>query len=337
MTIYTQNASELYSDTNEYMDVVSTTLYKIVSETKRIINEFFSNIDKIYITGLGTCINNVDLFFQEYISSAKCEILKPYFLNTSSMQIPIKEYIEVNSAIALALDGLGMVNKEVNFSKSTKMSGISKENSKLSSVMNAQIDFGTIKQIFSDFGKKLKKDFIAPLDSTEKLLLRGATACIITAVLFIVFSNIISKQLEEKTAEVEDRISKTNTELSKVDSDINIISARNKTYEDLIQEITNPTVEEEDETTTSQRVIQKDSIPNFLNRVMFVIPKKVKLISIQNTTSDHIVINAEAEKYEQLGYFKAVLSTNGILENVKSTSGEKTGSTVQVTIEGDLP
>ena len=43
------------------------------------------------------------------------------------------------------------------------------------------------------------------------------------------------------------------------------------------------------------------------------------------------------EKYEQLGYFKAVLTTNGILNNVKSTSGQKSGSAVQVTIEGDLP
>ena len=70
---------------------------------------------------------------------------------------------------------------------------------------------------------------------------------------------------------------------------------------------------------------------------MFVIPKKVKLISIKNTTSDHIVIHAEAEKYEQLGYFKAVLTTNGILENVKSNSAEKSGSAIQVIIEGDLP
>ena len=70
---------------------------------------------------------------------------------------------------------------------------------------------------------------------------------------------------------------------------------------------------------------------------MFAIPKRVKLNSIKNTTADHIVINAEAEKYEQLGYFKAVLTTNGILKNVKSTTGDKSGSTVQVIIEGDLP
>ena len=69
-------------------------------------------------------------------------------------------------------------------------------------------------------------------------------------------------------------------------------------------------------------------------RVLF---RSVKLTSIENTSSNHIVIKAEAEKYEQLGYFKAVLTTNGILQNVKSTPGQKNGSVVEVTIEGDLP
>ena len=109
-----------------------------------------------------------------------------------------------------------------------------------------------------------------------------------------------------------------------------------RSYQELITEITAPP-EETEQTPTNQRIIQKDSIPNLLNRIMFVIPKKVKLISIQNTTSNHIVIQAEAEKYEQLGYFKAVLTTNGILQNVKSNSGQKTGTAIQVTIEGDLP
>ena len=60
-------------------------------------------------------------------------------------------------------------------------------------------------------------------------------------------------------------------------------------------------------------------------------------IEDHNTEGNHIIIKAEAEKYEQLGYFKAVLTTNGILTNVKSTSGQKTDSVVEVTIEGDLP
>ena len=70
---------------------------------------------------------------------------------------------------------------------------------------------------------------------------------------------------------------------------------------------------------------------------MFVIPQKVAITSIKNTVDNHIVIDAQAEKYEQLGYFKALIASKGILEDVKSTSGIKDGNLVKVTIEGELP
>ena len=59
-------------------------------------------ISNIYVTGLATAISNIDLYFQEYFSNIKCEILKPYFI-PENVKINIKDYIEVNSAIALAM------------------------------------------------------------------------------------------------------------------------------------------------------------------------------------------------------------------------------------------
>lgn len=331
MAIYTQNSSELYSETSEYMDMVTSNLYKIVIKVKEIINSFFANIDRVYITGLGTCINNIDLYFQEYIPEAKCEILKPYFVNSDSAQLPIKEYIEVNSAIALALDGLGMVNKEINFSKSKSLGG-----SKADSAWNQNVDFGMITKYLAVAGDKIKKDFTAPLQSFDKTVIRASVVCIMLIIVFSIFSNTISSQIKLKTEEISAATTNQQAEISKISSDVSTISARTSAYKSLIAELT--AEPEEDNTNTNiERVIEKDSIPNLLNRIMFVIPKKVKLTSIENTTSNHIVIKAEAEKYEQLGYFKAVLTTNEILKNVKSTSGQKNSSVVQVTIEGDLP
>ncbi len=329
MSVYTQNSSELYADTSEYMDMVTTTLSKIATETRSIISGFFSNIDKVYITGLGTCINNIDLFFQEYITSSKCEVLKPYFVNTGLMQMPIKEYIEVNSAIALALEGLGIGNKEINFVKTAGGNG--------GSVLTAEVSLDSMKDYFTNLGTNIKNDFTAPLQSSDKLLIRGIFACVIASVLFVGFSSVITKQIDKKMTEVSQASQKAKVELAKIDSDIQMISTRSNTYQRLIDELTNTEPDTEQTTESGQRVIGKDSIPNLLNRVMFVIPKKVKLTSIENTSSNHIVIKAEAEKYEQLGYFKAVLTTNGILQNVKSTPGQKNGSVVEVTIEGDLP
>ena len=60
--------------------------------------------------------NNVDLYFQEYLTESNCEILKPYFINNTK-DISIKDYIEVNSAISIALMGLGTGIAGMNFKK----------------------------------------------------------------------------------------------------------------------------------------------------------------------------------------------------------------------------
>ncbi len=61
-------------------------------------------------------VNNVDLYFQEYLTESNCEILKPYFINNTK-DISIKDYIEVNSAISIALMGLGTGIAGMNFKK----------------------------------------------------------------------------------------------------------------------------------------------------------------------------------------------------------------------------
>ena len=70
---------------------------------------------------------------------------------------------------------------------------------------------------------------------------------------------------------------------------------------------------------------------------MFVIPEKVQLVSIENTTGKMISVKAQSTDYDQLGYFIATLKTNKILLNVISSSGVKDSSTISVTIEGELP
>ena len=70
---------------------------------------------------------------------------------------------------------------------------------------------------------------------------------------------------------------------------------------------------------------------------MYVIPEEVKLTSIENTSGKKIKIIAESTDYDQLGYFIAKIKLEGYLKDVVSSSGQKSGNTVTVTIEGDLP
>ena len=83
----------------------------------------------------------------------------------------------------------------------------------------------------------------------------------------------------------------------------------------------------------------KKTIPNLLSQIMFAMPQGVQVTSIDNSNSRHVVINAQSEKYEQLGIFKAILKTQGILapDTIVSSSGTKQGNVVQIVIEGDLP
>lgn len=70
---------------------------------------------------------------------------------------------------------------------------------------------------------------------------------------------------------------------------------------------------------------------------MSIIPASVQLTSIEDTGDGHIEINAQSDKYEQLGYLVAKLKTEIILRNVESTAGQKDNNVVTIKIEGDLP
>jgi len=78
-------------------------------------------------------------------------------------------------------------------------------------------------------------------------------------------------------------------------------------------------------------------IPILLNKIMNTIPLGVQLTAIENTTGKSIVIQARAEKYDQLAYFKTVLAEEGILTNVVISKGENVNGIITTTIRGELP
>lgn len=121
-TIYTMEGQELQEE-NEYLGDIVPTLYTIADKVKEKVSEGTIKIDRIYLTGTLSVVNNVDLYFQEVLQMEKCEILKPFFIK-DSLKINMKDYIEVNSAIALALQGLEIGLKDVNFKKQTLMDDV---------------------------------------------------------------------------------------------------------------------------------------------------------------------------------------------------------------------
>ena len=323
-TIYTSEGKELGEETS-YLEDIMPTLYEIVGQVKKILNESLEKIEKVYITGTAALINNIDLYFEEYLENAKCEILKPSFVK-STQDINIKDYIEVNSAISMALMGLGVGIKGMNFRENTLLD-------QLKDALKVDINpdkKGKEKRLA---GNLLTNDLSQPLDSTEKALLRTAVALLMLFIIYSGFSTLINNQMESKSTQAQASISHTNSQIQAANTDNDKVKAITSEYTTMIQNLQ----EINDKIANTNKV--KKAIPNLLTALMTGMPEDVQITSIKNTSDTHIEIVAQSRNYGQLGFLTAKIKTDGILQKdtVVSTAGEKNNDIITMKIEGDLP
>lgn len=333
-TIYTSNVIE---DTPEqpYLEDIVPVLYQISQRMKEIVDSAPAKISNVYLTGTLAVVNNVDLYFQEFLTNAECKILKPNILEASSSQINIKDYIEVNSAISLAMTALGEGTQSLNF----KQASISE---RLKNLTKIEIPIGNRKGTAKDRPeRKIKIDFSfkGMLSTTEKILLRCAAAIVILNIVFMIFSKLLYSQMEKKKNEVQDLIVAENAEIGKINSNKQTLDKIKSKYDEEKERIER----NNDKISTIARM--KDTIPNLLNQIMWIVPEAVQLISIQDvsntsstdSTTRTIKIEAKSQDYDQLGYFFGKIKLENILKNATSSSSQKSGGYVSVTIEGELP
>lgn len=327
VTIYTTEGKELQEEENGYLEDIMPTLYNVITEVKDKISGNINNIDKLYVTGTGALINNVDLYFQEYLLNTKCEILRPYFLKNASLNRDnIKDYIEVNSAIALGLQGVGEGIKTINFKSETTLE-------KLKKISNIEIGGKNRKKNGQGSKKKIniKMDLGEKLDGTEAVMLRFAGSCLMIMIVYIVGVLIITNMINDKISEVEAVIDDTNQQIAKVGEDTQTVNNKIAQYNTLIKNLEAVNQKIADENSA------RNAIPNLMSRIMVHVPRNVQITSITNTTGKHIVITAQALEYDALGYFLAAVETNGILLNTKTNGGLKQDGVVRITLEGDMP
>lgn len=324
-TIYTMEGKDLVQEENLYLEDIMPTLYSIVQSVRNIVDNSAQKISKIYITGIGSMINNVDLYFQEYFPECNCEILKPYFI-PETVKINMKDYIEVNSAIALGMQGLGYGIKTLNFKKPSLTDklpdwmkieiGGKKEEGKKSKKVN----LGKI-----NFSFDLKGEF----DNIEKWLMRSLTAILAFVIIYSGFALFLKGQTDKKLKEVADVTGHTIEQIELVEKDIEIVNNKTTKYEEVLRNLE----EYKNESNENRKI--KDSIPNFLTALM-TMPQGVTVTSITNTTGYTIRIEAQSKDYSQLGYLIGNLKTKNILYNVTSSSGVKQNDIIKVVIEGSL-
>ena len=322
-TIYTSEGKELQDEEASYLEDIMPTLYSIVGKVKKIVNSSEEKIHKVYLTGTASLINNVDLYFQEYIPEANCEILRPYFIRQIK-DISIKDYIEVNTAISIALMGLNEGIAGMNFKNQGFMD-------KMPDWLKIEVHPGKTKSEQKNLGGWLTWDLNQSLDTTEKALIRVAVYVLILLIIYSVFSVTLNNQINKKREQAEKSITTTMEQIALARKDDETVKTRTNDYTTMIKNL------QEINDRITDRTKTRNMIPNLLNQIMSVIPQNVQLVSIENTTGTHIKIVAQSNKYEQLGYFIAKLKTEMILNDVISTSGQKDGDAVVVTIEGELP
>lgn len=311
-TIYTDSDKDLQYEENEYLVDIMPVLYEIVSQVKNITSESLERIDNIYITGTAAIINNIDIYFQDYFKDIHCEILKPSFISNNS-KLNIKDYIEVNSAISIALKNLEK-NNNINFLKESNWDKISLMLK--SDISNPNFNTNNISELLGKIGKQYNVISIT---------------VILIAITYVLGSYFLNNQFDNKIKLAEKSIEETNTRIDKIKEYNDKFNYKTSEYKQLLSNI------EKINNTSAENKRYKNAIPNLLNNIMAVIPKSVQLISIENTSDTHVVILAKSKKYEQIAFLKTKLHTEGILNKVVSDTGVVKDDYAVVTIEGELP
>ncbi len=322
-TLYTESSQNLQTESNEYLEVIIPTIYKIIEQVKQIINKNDIDIKKIYLTGTGIIINNIDLYFQENFLDYKCEILTPYFVDKTSLKLNIKDYLEVNSAIALAMQGLNKKSKKISFvNKSEALE-------KFYELLNSDVKTINKKQK-GPKETKIKSQINLNIKEINCIRFAYGTLCLLA--IYIGITTLLHSKINDKSLETQEVIDDTVVKTANINKQTTLINSRVEDY----QEILNRLKEVEEQSSVSYS--SKNAVPNLLSQIMFAIPKEVQILLIQNTNEKHITIEAQSSEYQYLGYLKAELQNRAILINVTSTSGTReSNGMIKVTIEGDLP
>ena len=303
-------------DENPYVGDIMPILNRIAKDVKSVLDGLLYSVDKVYLTGGGALLNNVDIYFQEMLPNVKCEILKPFLAESGSLKVSMTDYVEASSPMSLALSQLGVgMFKDLNFRGKVKIAAAQK--AKVSGggkgIASTQVDLG------------------GPLDASEKMLLRGI-ACVLVAIISYMGYNIaLNREITQKNEEYTLAEKKMNQEMERMDADITVLTGKATQYKQLtesLQEMSRKDVEGEEE--------KRLKIPDLLWNIMNCIPERANIVSIENDENNHMIINVESMEYDAIGYFKSQLMFEEILTNVKSTAGIKIDGFIQVTIEGDL-
>ena len=364
VTITFDDASSFTDEQRQAMELLLPAMYDLRERVKKVVSEYGSELRKVYLTGTGVIINNLDIYFEEAFDAQTCEVLRPYFINRDASNV--KDIIEVNSAVALALNGLGLNEKGLDFlaDSQTFLSGdVIKK--KWKNVFNEESKERFKEKLFSvkrvsnqpknekqeqhildvkptiEFDENVGSGQIinaepetkyvsTGLDSFDKWLIRTAVSLGVVFVAYGGLAYYANSVIEAKTADAQKNMAATQSEIKKVENDIDYVATQALEYKSKTDKLAK--ILDQIKSMTNRSF----DIPNFLSQLMFIIPEDVKVTSVSVTTDKHVTVQAQSGRYAQLGYFVSRLKLENALQNV-DMEVLSMNSDIKIKINGELP
>lgn len=371
VSVYIEDVISLDDESRDILDVVLPVFYDIRQRVETILTPYKKQIKALYLSGSAVIVNNVDLYFQENFPSLRCDIVRPFFVPKKDRSMK-KEIVEVNSAIAIALNGLGLIDSSIDFSKSAKRNASPVPIKDRLKRMNPE----SIKESFKKFAEKTKsnltfvddgpksvrhqtfftrfKAYLAKKNKakvnvaydddgnlqTEKIVrIDGFTAWLlrvsVTSITVLLIYFGVSSYI---TRALENNIAAADKTIAKAEAEVlkasgDIEYIRTRASE-YSDKITKLTaVMEEIE---SEKIKSNFDIPNFMSQLMFIIPQEVAITNINISEFGEVEIDAVSTQYAQLGYFVSRLKLEEVLLNVDMTVVEMQQN-IRIKVGGMLP
>jgi len=368
VSAYIEDVYSLEESDREILDLLIPMLYDLRSKVEGYLRPHLSSINKVYITGTGVIINNLDLYFNEALNEKACQILVPYFLQKDSNNL--KDIVEVNTAIALAFNGIGFNEKELDFntgSSATLIQGTAFVK-KFNEIKDKTIDYLAAndflgrsakkeranrkkKKIDIEFNDEVVEQAIpdeeqpmvtfgeengySEAEEKDPFLTKGEASIARTAgavaLAFCLYSGAAyytNEVINNKIEETNKNEIQVRSWMTQAEEDRSAISKEAQSY---VSMKTN--LEELLNKVTNRKVTF--AIPNYMSKLMFTIPENVKVTSI-SVLNGKVTMEAESGQYSQLGYFVSRLKLDRILTNV-DMSVESMSGNIKIRVSGEMP
>lgn len=355
LNVYTEGES---GNDKELEQLAEPILQEILRNISSVVTANKDNIERVYVTGLGTMFNNIDVLLTEYLE-VKTEILKPKFLQDTTDVRSVSEVLETTPAMIMAYNYLTNKYTFLNYLHNTqkpekkkvlsgfmeKIKGVSfKKKQEQPTKVNKQAARQEEKKKKEEAKKQENTSNINNInninmndierDATLERLTGAATFTGVVLAAYLAFTLIYTSTTNKMIEDVNTKISNLNAEDKKVVSDIDFVNQNTKQYTEITDDVDMLINQIE---TGQIGKISTYNVATFLQKIIKVIPKNIILDKVKSDDNKHVKITMFSSKYSDLGYFVAQLKLQGILNSVEVTNVENTSDKVTIEIGGELP